>query len=133
MNTSWLVTTIKTPIQKFEKPIFSFRITHEAAVRNSKILVAFKGDLIPAIAAHKDGSVNYGSEFRDITALAKLFLHHKEKTKIINIIQKGSRYHLDPIEEDTRKSYLDTMILRGNHKSSHSVLNSAAIDKSISK
>ena len=40
MNASWLVTKIeailKTPIQKFEKPIFSFRRTHEAAFRNSK-------------------------------------------------------------------------------------------------
>ena len=48
-NASWLVTTIKsilkTPIQKFENPIFSFRGAHEVAVRNSKILAAFKGDL----------------------------------------------------------------------------------------
>ena len=46
---SWLVTTIKailkTPINKYEKPIFLFRRTHEAAVRNRKILAAFKGDL----------------------------------------------------------------------------------------
>ena len=41
-NASWLVTTIKailkTPIQKFENPIFSFRRTHEAAFQNNKIL-----------------------------------------------------------------------------------------------
>ena len=45
-NTLWLVTTIKailkTPIQKFENPILSFRRTHEVAVRNSKILAAIK-------------------------------------------------------------------------------------------
>ena len=39
-NPSWLVTTIKatlkTPINKFEKPIFSFKRTHEVAVRNRK-------------------------------------------------------------------------------------------------
>ena len=64
-NASWLVTTIRTtlntPIQKSEKPIFSFRRTHEAVVRNIKILAAFKGDLGPAISAHKDILVNYGS------------------------------------------------------------------------
>ena len=42
----WIVTTIKailkTPIQKFENPIFLFRRTHEAAVSNSKILVTIK-------------------------------------------------------------------------------------------
>ena len=93
----------KTPIQKPEKPIFSFRRTHEAAVRNSKILAAFKDDLGTAIASHKESPVKYGSEFRDTTALAKLFLHHEDKTKIINIIQQGYCYHLNPIEEETRK------------------------------
>ena len=66
-------------------------------------------------------------------ALEKLFLHHEDKTKIISIIQNGSRYHLDPIEEETRKSDLDAMILRRNHKSSQSLLNAAALDKAISK
>ena len=100
-NASWPLTTIKatlkTPIQKFEKPILSFRRTHEAAVRNTKIFLAFKGVLGEAIVSQKDIPVNYRSELRNTTALAKIFLHHKDKTKIINIIQKGSRYHLDPI------------------------------------
>ena len=72
-NASWLVNTIestlKPPIQKVENPILSFKRTHEAAVRNSKILAAFKGDLGAAIAAHKDNRVNYGSEFHNTTAL----------------------------------------------------------------
>ena len=34
-------------------------------------------------------------------SLEKLFLDHEEKTKIINIIQKGSRYYLDPIPTRT--------------------------------
>ena len=121
-NTSWLVTTIKAtlkiPIQKSEKPIFSFKRTHEATVRNRKIIAEFKGDLGTEIASHKDSPVNYGSEFRNKMALEKLFLHHEDKTKIISIIQNGSRCHLDPIEEETRKSDLSEMILRGNHKSS---------------
>ena len=95
--------------------------------------MAFKDDLGAAIAANKDSPVNYGSEFRDTTALAQLFLHHEDKTKIINIIKHGSRYHLNPIEEETRKSDLSAMILRGNHKSSQSVLNAAALNKGISK
>ena len=45
-----------------------------------------KGDLGEAIAAQNNIPVNYGSEFRDIGSLAKLFLHHDVKTKIINII-----------------------------------------------
>ena len=37
------------------------------------------------------------------------------------------------IEEETIKSDLSAMILRGNHKSSQSVLNAAALNKAISK
>ena len=102
-NASWVVTTIKAtlkiPIQKFEKPIFSFKRTHEAAVRNIKILSAFKGDLGAAIAAHKDSPVNYESKFCNTTTLAQIFLHHEDKTRNINIIKHGSRYHLDPSKE----------------------------------
>ena len=40
-NALWIVNTIKAilmiPIHKFEKPIFSFRRTHEAAIRNNKV------------------------------------------------------------------------------------------------
>ena len=136
-DASWLVTTIKSrlkiPIQKFGKPIFSFKRTHEAAVRNSKIMVAFKGDLGAAIAAYKDSPVNYGLEFRDTTALEKIFLHHEDKTKNISIIKHRSHYHLDTIKEKTRKSDQSAMIIRGNHKSSQSVLNAAALNKTISK
>ena len=136
-NASWLVTTIKatlkTPIHKFEKPIFSFKRTHEAAVRNSKTFAAFKVDSGAAIAAHKDSPVIYGLEFRDTTALEQLFFHHEDKTKIINIIKHGSCYHLDPIEAGTRKSNLSAIILRGNHKSYQSVINAAALNKDISK
>ena len=64
-NASWLVTTIKAilkmPIRKFEKPIFLFRRTHEAAVRNRKILATLKVELGTSIAAQKDIPVNYGS------------------------------------------------------------------------
>ena len=74
-STSWLVTTIKStlkiPIQKFGKPIFSLKRTHESAVRNTKIMAAFKGDLDAVIAAYKDSPVKYGSEFCDTTALEK--------------------------------------------------------------
>ena len=44
-------------------------------------MAAFKSDLGAEIADQKDSPVNYGSEFRDTTALEKLFLHHEDKTK----------------------------------------------------
>ena len=65
---------LRTPNQKFENPIFLFRITYEAEIRNSKMLAAFKGDLCAAIVAQKDSPLNYGSEFHNTSALAKSFL-----------------------------------------------------------
>ena len=48
-KTSWLVITIKQilkiPIQKLDKPIFSFKRTNNAAARNSKLLAAFNRNL----------------------------------------------------------------------------------------
>ena len=61
-KTSWLVKKIKailnTPIQKLEKPIFSFKITNKEAVRNSKIRSAFNGESGVAIAATKGVPLN---------------------------------------------------------------------------
>ena len=64
---------LKKPIHKFENPIFWFRSTHEASVRNIKILAAFNGDLGAEIVAQKDIPVNYVSEFRNTLALEKYF------------------------------------------------------------
>ena len=65
MNSLWIVTTIKailkTPIQKFENTIFSFRRAHEAAVRDKKIIAALKCDLGTAIAEQEYSPVNSGS------------------------------------------------------------------------
>ena len=80
MNASWIVTTIKAilkePIEIFENTIFLFRRTHEAAVRNIKILAAFNGDLGADILEQKDIPGNYGSEFCSIASLEKLLHHH---------------------------------------------------------
>ena len=107
---------LKTPIQKLDKPIFSFRRTNEAAYMNSKILAAFNDNLGKAIAAQNDSPLYYGSEFRNTTDLSSLFHYHENKIKIVKIIQKVFCYHLDPINEETIKSELDTMVLRGDHK-----------------
>ena len=128
-----IIAILKTPIQKLEKSIFSFRRTNEVAVRNSKIFTAFTGDLDISIAAQKYRTLHYISEFSNTAALTKLFYYNEDRVKIINIIQQGSSYYQYPIEEETWKSYLDAMILRGNHKSYHSEMNSTTLYKSIIK
>ena len=136
-KTSWLVTTIKqilkTSIHKLDNLIFSFKRTKHATPRNRKILSAFNGNLGAAIEAQKVSPLNYGSEFSDIDKLSKLLKYHEEKSKIINITQQGSSYHLFPINEDTRAYDLEEMLQIGIHKKSHSDMNSAALEKAINK
>ena len=131
-NATWPVTTIKRliikPANKLGKPVFSFKLTQEAAQNNSQILATFKGNLGAAIEAQKGIPLDYGSEFRDITIIKKLFRYHKDKERIVDIIPKESWYHLSPIEDATSKSDLEAMLLRGNHKSARSALNAAALE-----
>ena len=108
-------------------------LVQEAVVSDRKILAAFNGALGTEIATQKGIPLNCRTEFRDTADLSKLFHYHKDKIKIINIIQQGSCYHLDPIEEETQKSDLDAMLLRGNHKLTHSETNPDGLGKAIGK
>ena len=101
---------LKIPIHKLDKPIFSFKRTNKASALNRKLLEAFNGNLVAEIKVPKGIPINYGSQFRDIAKLSKLFNYHDYKSNIINIIQKVSCYHLSSINEETRKSDPEEMI-----------------------
>ena len=117
------------PVKKFGTPVFSFKRTRESALQNSSILYTFNGYLGEVIESQKGSLLDYGSEFRDINRIKNLLRHHEEKERIFNIIRKGSRYYLSPIEYATRKYDLEGMLLRGNHKRERSVHNTTALEK----
>ena len=77
--------------------------------------------------ARKGIPLYYGPEFRDITGITKLFSHHEDRNRIVDIIQKGLRYHLSLIEDAKRKSYLEGMLLSRNRKLAMSALNTVAM------
>ena len=130
---SWLVTTIKKitrkPVKELVIPVLTFNRTHEAVFQNSSLLADFDGKLDVEMESQKESPLYYGSEFRDITGIIKLFSHDEEKYRIVDIIQKGSRYHISPIKEATSKSYMEAMLLRSNHKSEKSGLNAEVLEK----
>ena len=103
LQTLWLVTTLKqlirTSISKLRPPLFSFKLTKEAALQNRKILANFNGDLVDTMEISKGSPLDYGSEFWDLTRTAKLFSLHEDKDKIMDMIQQGSQYHLLSIEK----------------------------------
>ena len=104
-NASWLLTMIKailkTSIQKFEKPIYLFRRTCEVAVRNRKILAAIKRWLRRSDCRTKEHPSRLRIGIPQHSVPRKIVFYHENKVKIINIIQQGSRYYLDPIFTST--------------------------------
>ena len=95
------MTTIKDIIIKTVKeigiPVFSFKKTQEAIFQNSNILSSLNGNLSAEMEYQKGIPLEHGSEFRRITRITKLFSHHEDRDRIVDIIQKGSRYHISPI------------------------------------
>ena len=58
-----------------------------------------------------------GSEFRTHTILAPLFSQHQHWPAMREIISKGVQYKLEDMSEEVRKTDLEYMLKRGNHKS----------------
>ena len=83
--------------------------------------------------SHQGSPLDYGSKFQDPTGIVKLFIHHEDGDKIMNIIQNCYQYLMSPIEEATRKSSISMMILRVNNKSFKLNLNAEDLEKSMGK
>ena len=113
--------------------MISFKRTHEAEFHNRNILNTFNGNLVEELKVLQGSSLHYGSEFQGTTGIANLIHHHEDRDKVINIIKKGSQYHMSPIKEVTSKSDLFVMILCGNHKSAQTNLNVVPLEKSMGK
>ena len=136
-NSTWLGTTIKRliiePFKVFGLPVFYCKWTQGTARQNIQILDALNGSLGAAMESQKGSPLNYVLTFWGITGTKNLFSHHEDKYRIVDIIQKGSHYHISPIEEVTIKSNLEAMLLRADHKLARSDLNTTALEKAIYK
>ena len=103
---------------KYLSPLaFSFKQQHTDSQHNSITMAAFNGDLWEVTKDQQTRPLEYGSEFRDLSVIVKKFKCHEDKEVIVDTIQKGSQYYPLPTEEATRKSDLEAMLFRGNHKS----------------
>ena len=99
-----------------EAPEFNFHLTKEAAEDNAKVLKKYENDLERAIRAQAKSPVGYGSEFRPTDQLVKLFGLHPCWTRMKAILNRGSKWTLDTLEEDRRKQDLEDALTFGNHK-----------------
>ena len=118
---SWLMAAIKTIINSTDKIIlphkYRFENTREAAKHNTKLLKNSRYDFVRAMKKEVGTIMEPGSEFRSHTILAPLFAQHQHWPAMREIISKGVQYNLEDISEEERKTDLEYMLKRGNHKS----------------
>ncbi len=62
-------------------------------------------------------SLKHGSEFRELSSLRRLLLHHPRWPKLYSLLESGSAWPLKPISDSDRQAKNTELILRGNHKS----------------
>lgn len=79
-------------------------------------------------------TLSYGSEFKPLHVIAPLLHHHQHWPSFKEIIDASvSCYPLKDITETDQLNDITTLTARGNHKSSHTPENSAALNKAFNK
>ena len=122
INKSKLVKIIRDILSTDEKPpkksIFKFNNTEEAAIHNSKILSACEFDYEKVLSKQKGTTIYYGSEFRSISNLKKLFKFLKDWPRIENFLSERTDTSFVPVSDESLKNDCVKNMARGNHKSS---------------
>ena len=81
------------------------------------LLQQHENSLHRVIIQHPGSVISPGSEFRPVSVLEPLFLHHPNWAIIQQIMKEGSRWPLDSISKEERIAKNNEFITRGNHKS----------------
>jgi hypothetical protein len=104
-----------------EVPI-NFRLTKTAAEENMGILREHNNSISELIEQKPRSIISYGSEFRPVSHLEFLLVHHTNWIPLVTMLTKGSTWPLTPIEDSERKQKNKIFIARGNHKSANTYL-----------
>jgi hypothetical protein len=103
-------------VRKPTKPEFAFDMSMEAAERNYLLLKKYNGSLGTAIRAQGDSPMSMGSEFRTPDVLRAIYGRHPVWGRMAPLLEDGSTWQLDPIDEELRQSDLQEALEFGNHK-----------------
>ena len=99
------------------KPSFRFEYTEEAAQFNVNILKRVNYNMCDAIQAERGSTMWYGSEYRPVAQLERLYRHHKDWQYFRTQLEKGATYPLRKIGPRRRIDNIRKMLQRGNHRS----------------
>ena len=105
------------PIIKLAKHDFVLDLSFTAAEKNATLLLdKYGGNLSAAISANKNSILGYGSEFRPVEVLAKIFKNHPVWNRMSSILLHGSVWPLEPITNEHRIADVEAALAFGNHK-----------------
>ena len=97
-------------------PEFIFELSESAALHNLEILNKYRNELSKALRANENSSLGYGSEFRKLQELKKVFGFHPLWSRLESILRNRSKWPLEEITKEHRKRDLDDALSFGNHK-----------------
>jgi hypothetical protein len=89
----------------------------KAAEKNySTLMRKYGGRLTALLEAQQDSMVGYGSEFRDVGTLSKMFEHHPNWMRMSQIRTNGLEWPLKPLNKENRLADVREALSFGNHK-----------------
>ena len=114
--------------------MFKFDMNSEAAETNLSVLREHGMNLSKALKAQEGSPLDYGSEFRPIHKLERIFKNHPNWDRIKKILEEGSDWPLKHLSKKERRSDLEEALRFGNHKgaSSNQTLLHKLAEKDIS-
>ena len=117
-----LANTIKSMLQEPKStlcdPELRFDITPEAAASNLELLKQHEFDL-KALCNNgtRKSATTFGSEFKEISILQKLFKKHPRWPRFKKQLTEGVDFYLEELDEEIRRKDTKEAYSRGNHKS----------------
>ena len=108
---------VNIPCKKPAAPEFRFGMNLADAEMNFLTLTRkYGGDLSKALHAQRNSPLGYGSEFRQVNVLQKIFGKHPIWPRMRSILSEGSNWPLDELDSEARSKDLHEAIVFGNHK-----------------
>ena len=73
----------------------------------------YNGNLGALLEAQRNSIVGYSLEFRDVNNLQKIFGRHPNWTRMSKILENGSEWPLEPLNEELRCNDVDAALAFG--------------------
>ena len=98
-----IVEILEEPRLEMAPPLFIFKPTLEAAEENLKVLKAHNCSLTTVLASFPHSPCSFGSEFRAVQTLEKIFKGHPLWKQLRDIVEKGASYPVVELDDTSRR------------------------------